>query len=229
MESVDRRPPATSRLWWAVLVLVIAGVVVAAVVERRPVPGPGAASGPTAAASLDPMREIPAFSLVDQAGASFRREDLLGRVWVADFIFTFCAAACPAMTSRMAAVQETIAAAPELRERVRLISFSVDPERDTPEQLKSFAKGYGADPALWRFVTGAEGAVAELCQEGFLLSAGSATVAHSDRFVLIDHQARIRGYYRPSTDEDELARLIRDLRALAAAAGREAGEGRPAQ
>ena len=171
----------------------------------------------------DEPREVPDFALIDQDGRAFGRRDLLGRVWVADFIFTHCGAACPMMTSRMKELQDEIARSPgNLTDRVRLVSFSVDWRRDSPERLKDFAERYGADPASWRFLSGEKDQVVDLSVKGFHLSAvasapvanGVPTVDHSNRFVLVDHRGRIRGYYNPQEYESHLEELLRDVRTL---------------
>jgi len=100
---------------------------------------------------------------------------------------------------------------------VRLVSFSVDPTRDTPEVLREYATRAGARPG-WLFVTGPRDAVAALLRDGFHVAFAddgppSAPITHSDRFVLVDGELRIRGYYHGS-DEADVARLVRDTTAL---------------
>jgi protein SCO1/2 len=116
-----------------------------------------------------------------------------------------------------------VKAVPGLADKVRLLSFSVDPERDTPEDLDAFSKSYGADPSLWHFLTGEQGAVAKLSGETFRLSAmeGPATTdspgldpGHSDRFVLVDSEGYIRDYYRPISEKRDLETLIEAIKHL---------------
>lgn len=138
---------------------------------------------------------VPEFKLVDEQGQPIGAADLRGRIWVADFIFTQCAGPCPRMSKRMAELQNFVATAPN----VRLISFSVDPDRDTPRILTAYGKSYGAKPGLWHFVTGDERAIHELATKGFKLSVESATdttpILHSTYFMLVDSQGRIRGAF----------------------------------
>jgi cytochrome oxidase Cu insertion factor (SCO1/SenC/PrrC family) len=111
---------------------------------------------------------------------------------------------------------------------VRLVSFSVDPERDSTERLRAYAGDIGADTSLWSFVTGAQGVVSQLCQTAFQLASGTLDAdgaqvspeGHSDRFVLVDRKGTIRGYYRPVAGEPEVARLLADLERLVAEGAR---------
>ena len=141
-------------------------------------------------------------------------EDLVGQVWVANFIFTRCPDVCPLLTTRMAQLQDTFAAAAS---PVRLVSFSVDPAHDTPEVLRDYAAHAGARTA-WLFVTGPRDRMAALLRDGFRVAYAAdgppaAPITHSDRFVLVDRALRIRGYYH-GNDREDLARLARDATAL---------------
>ena len=182
-----------------------------------------------AASSNDPLilptpKPIPTFDLVTSKGAKFTRDDLVGKVWVADFVFSTCPESCPSMTRRMARLQDRILADPFLTKHVRLVSFSVDPEVDKPEVLRAYAEQEGADDEIWKFVTGDAGAVPDLSQRGFGLAAfpnpefdtnpAAPRVSHSDRFVLVDHEARVRAYIplRFATElVDELVDYVRSL------------------
>lgn len=164
--------------------------------------------------------EAPAFALTDQTGATLAREDLAGTVWLASFIYTNCPDFCPLITRRMARLRDALAADGLLGGRVRLLSITVDPERDTPEVLRAYATGFGAeDPREWAFLTGAPDAVRSVVVDGFKLPVlppmrpGDHTVAHSDRIALVDAAGRVRGLYS-ATDPAEQGRLDRELRAL---------------
>ena len=167
-------------------------------------------------AGLEPLGTLPAFELVERRQVPLRLEDLRGKVWVADFMYTSCVEVCPLQSAEMARLQAAFAGHGDLR----LVSISVDPERDTPAVLSDYADKFQADPGRWLFATGEPDAIARLAQEGFRLSAASFvqgdedyTFIHSNRFVLVDRHGRIRGYYR-STDADDLVRLRRDLTIL---------------
>jgi protein SCO1/2 len=94
--------------------------------------------------------DVPAFDLVAQDGQSFHSAVLAGKIWVADFIYTTCPGPCPRMTSQMHEVQDAIVKMPD----VKLVSFTVDPARDTPMVLADYAKVHGASSDRWYFLTG---------------------------------------------------------------------------
>jgi protein SCO1/2 len=163
---------------------------------------------------LPVLGTLPPFSLLSASGKTVSSQTLAGKVWVADFIFTRCAGACPAMTSKLASLQ------PRLPRGVLLVSFTVDPEHDTPEVLTGYAQKVGAGPS-WLFVTGEKSALYSLSTLGFKLAAMEAPPGdapdgpflHSSRLVLVDAQGRIRGYY-DSEEAGTLPRLERDIRRL---------------
>jgi protein SCO1/2 len=159
---------------------------------------------------------LPDFSLIERSDQPFDSQDLRGHVWVADFIFTNCAGTCPIMTTAMAEIQKMAIA--ENLEDVKLVSITVDPERDSVQVLKRFADGYGAIKDRWYFLTGDGAAIQQLANKGFLLSAATSNgdsaeepIIHSNRFVLIDRRLQIRGYY-DGTDEESLKQLLIDLK-----------------
>jgi uncharacterized membrane protein YozB (DUF420 family) len=160
---------------------------------------------------------LPDFSLVAQDGSPVSRGRLAGRPFVADFIFTRCAGACPAMTAQMARLQNDLPAG------TALVSFTVDPVFDTPEVLARYAATHGARPG-WLFVTGSRSALYGLATEGFKLAAmemppeerrsgDDGPFLHSSKLVLVDAQARIRGYY-DSESAVARRRLVRDAVAV---------------
>ena len=155
---------------------------------------------------------VPDFSLIDQNERTVKLGDLAGKVWVADFIFTNCGGTCPSMTDRMRRLQEVLPA------EIRLVSFTVDPSRDTPKVLGEYAKQHGAGDR-WLFLTGGRDALYDLSIKGFKLALDDSTgtetepITHSSRFVLVDKQGQIRGYYS-GTEEEELQRLSADVKKL---------------
>jgi protein SCO1/2 len=149
--------------------------------------------------------EIPQFELLNQQGQRFDRASLDGHVWVADFIFTNCESSCPRMSSKMHTIQG--ATGP----KVRLVSFSVDPERDTPAALEEYGKKYSADEKRWTFLTGSSATLEMLDHDAFKL--GSLSMDHSTRFVLVDKKGRVRGYYG-LFDGDPVARIAKDAARL---------------
>jgi protein SCO1/2 len=164
-----------------------------------------------------PGRALPDFALtaVTTAGASpLNLRGLAGRVWIADFVYTTCAGPCPLLTANMAGLQK------KLPPSVGLLSFTVDPDEDTPEVLVAYAGRFGADPKRWLFVTGPKDAEIRLLRDGFLMPAVASpdapagqNVSHSTKMVLVDAQGRIRGYY-DGDDADSLAKLAADARSL---------------
>jgi protein SCO1/2 len=133
--------------------------------------------------------DVPAFQLIDQNGKPFDSAVLNGHVWVADFAFTNCEATCPRMSSRMRALQKAT------HPSIKLISFTVDPDRDTPQVLAAYAQRFNADSARWSFLTGSKQALNALDQDAFKLGTISTDIEHSTRFALVDRKGRIRGYY----------------------------------
>ena len=136
---------------------------------------------------------------------------LAGKIWVADFIYTTCPGPCPRMTSQMHEVQDAIKSMPD----IKLVSFTVDPAHDTPAVLAEYAKLHRASPEHWYFLTGSPATLQKLDRDTFKLGSLNAEMQHSTRFVLVDRQARIRGYYDTS-ESRAIARLIQDIMALAA-------------
>jgi cytochrome oxidase Cu insertion factor (SCO1/SenC/PrrC family) len=115
---------------------------------------------------LPVLGEIPPFELLNQQGHKFDRSALEGHVWVADFIFTNCEGPCPRMTSRMHAIQKATGAG------IKLVSFSVDPQRDTPQALAEYGKKFAADDARWTFLTGDPATLDMLDHDAFNYSLG---------------------------------------------------------
>ena len=160
---------------------------------------------------------VPQFSLIERSGKTTTLADLRGTIWIADFIYTTCQDTCPMQTAEMAQLQEHW----KDRAGLKLVSFSVDPEKDTTEVLSRYANRYKADSQRWLFLTGAKEEIGRLVQEGFRLSAVAlasegkkdSVIMHSPRFVLIDKQAEIRGYY-DSRDPQAIQRLKKDAASL---------------
>lgn len=194
-------------LLWGFLVLALVAVAAAALVQwmRRPEP-------------LPVYGKLPAFSLVNRDGRTVRLEDLAGAPWVADFVFTRCPASCPMMSARMARLERNLPK--DLN--ARLVSISVDPTYDTPEVLERYARKFEA-PERWLFLTGEREDVRRLSIEGFKLGldmdpppgeVGPEPILHSTRFVLVDGEGQIRGYYE-AFDEATMEKLRSDLLRLA--------------
>jgi protein SCO1/2 len=159
--------------------------------------------------ALPVFGQIPQFELTAQTGQPFDSHTLDGHIWIANFVFTTCPGPCPMMTHQMHGIQESTSSTPS----VKLISFTVDPEHDTPPVLASYANHFKADPARWTFLTGDIARLNDLGLNAFKLNKVDGSLDHSTRFVLIDTHRRIRGFYLASDDEFP-KNLLRDLRQL---------------
>ena len=174
-----------------------------------------------AAPELPMLAELPAFSLIAEDGTRFGKEDLLGRVWIADFVFTSCSDACPRLQGKMKSIQDRLIPL-EQGGNIGLLSISVDPDRDTPQKLKEYAATFGARPGLWRSLTGDQQEVERTVVRGFHTAMAKVPaqgtdahvaafeILHGERLVLVDRMGRIRGYY----DADDRDHLLRDARSL---------------
>jgi protein SCO1 len=157
---------------------------------------------------LPVIGSVPAFQLTDQLGRNFDSSALKGHVWVADFIFTNCEGPCPRMSSHMRALQGKTDSA------VKLISFTVDPARDTPAVLADYAKKFEDDSNKWLLLTGQVATLNMLDEDAFKLgSVGGDAVEHSTYFALVDKKGQIRGMYGLSNG-DPVAKIASDAERL---------------
>lgn len=157
--------------------------------------------------------KVPQFELINQEGRRFGFAQLKGKIWIADFIFTMCPGPCPMISSRMSELQK-----PLENTDVHLVSVSVDPEHDTPEILRGYAKKLQAQPQRWDFLTGSKEAIYDLSRNGFKLaiadsSAEAGTPVHSTRMILVDRRGEIRGYY-DALAPDAVTKLLADTNHL---------------
>jgi protein SCO1/2 len=205
--SIDRavRGAVGRPLVWAVVIALLAAWPVVWSLRTRVPPPPPV------------LGTLPGFRLTDQAGGAFGSAELEGRVWIASFVFTRCPTVCPAVTRQMARLQGRTR---NLEPALHLVSFSVDPEFDTPPVLAAYAREHRASPRMWTFVTGPADAVRETVERGLRIHVGRdpadpspAGISHGTHLVLVDGAARIRGYYDPD-DPDAMDRLVRDAALL---------------
>ena len=152
---------------------------------------------------------VPNFQLTNQNNQPFGSTQLAGKIWIADFIFTSCPGPCPMVSSRMSELQR-----PLEKTDVHLVSFSVDPEKDTPEVLRGYADKLKAQPARWDFLTGSKSTIYDLSKNGFKLAVSDGSEeagvpVHSTRIVLVDRHGEIRGYYE-ATAADAVTKLLAD-------------------
>jgi len=205
--SKSSEPPRRiPRLGWAIAFVVFVMAVSLAYVQLREIRDRERPS------DLDELAEVPDFSLVDQSGEPIALSDLEGNPWVANFVFTTCKGPCPIMSQRMAELGTRLGKA----ENVRLVSFTVDPENDTPEVLTRYAEDLQADPDQWSFVTGPPEEVHDLIVKGFLQPLGEGKEGepvHSTRFVVVDADGDIRSF-REGMDPEVLQKILVDLGGL---------------
>ena len=145
--------------------------------------------------------------MTDSDGHGFQSSQLIGKVWIADFIYTNCPAECPMMSARMKTLSHQVDSA------VQLISISVDPDRDTPAALKVFAAHYGAPTSQWTFLTGTPATVHLLAWSTFHVGDLIGKMEHSTKFALVDQHGYIRGYYS-SLGQDGFSTLVHDAQLL---------------
>jgi cytochrome oxidase Cu insertion factor (SCO1/SenC/PrrC family) len=176
---------------------------------------------PTGTPSADDYGPVGDFRLTERSGRPVLRGELLGKVWVASFVFTRCTGPCPQVTGTMARLQAEL----KNESDVRLVTFTVDPARDDPAELAKYAEQFGADPKRWLFLTGPEADIYRLVRDSFHLTAQPTTgaartpgneVEHSTKLAVVDRRGHVRGYFdgtrdtrMPDADKDFEANLAR--------------------
>jgi protein SCO1/2 len=203
MSEIPARP-GIPRIGWIAAFLAAAGLIGLAYVSLKSTRPPALPS------SLEKIAKVPGFQLTDQTGKSITLEDLKGKIWAANFIFTRCKGPCPITVLRM---QELNTKLKKARGNVELVTFTVDPEYDTPEILKAFSEPLGADPASWKFLTGTPDAIQKIVVTGLLQPIAKepdGTPAHSTRIVLVDREGWLRGY-QDGLDPEAVQKLMVDI------------------
>lgn len=165
--------------------------------------------------------QLPEFKLVNDFGKPFGSEELKGRFYIASFAFTSCPTTCPPLMDKLELVQKRIRG---VGQKAAIVTFTVDPEVDTPEVLFKYARKRHANPAIWHFLTGTEQDLRKIVIDGFKVPMGNKEqmnfpvgddsvtlfdIAHTEKLALIDDQGRVRGYY--GTDKKEMDRMMIDL------------------
>lgn len=240
---MSNAPLVRRRLVWGVAAMALAtgvGIVAWSALGAGVLPILGVRPSPSqtegALEALGMYGEVPDFRLTERSGRPITRADLLGKVWIVNFIYTQCTETCPLQTAELARLQAEFQAEGDLR----LVSITVDPERDTQAALSAYAERYRADPVRWLFLTGDKRAIYRFAKEGFRLGVvdpddpgaqagpllrflsprpawathgSKGLIMHSARLVLVDRQARIRAYHLPN-DDQSLERLRRNLKVL---------------
>jgi protein SCO1 len=163
--------------------------------------------------TISSLGRVPFFELVNQDGKPFGSAQLLGKIWIADFVYTTCPGPCPMISSRMSDLQK-----PLEKTDVHLVSFSVDSVKDTPLVLRGYAEKLQAEPGRWDFLTGPQSTIYNLSRNGFKLAVSDGNEekgipVHSTRMILVDRHGEIRGYY-DATEADALTKLLADTNHL---------------
>jgi cytochrome oxidase Cu insertion factor (SCO1/SenC/PrrC family) len=201
--SLETASPKASRLWKGTLIAIpvvtLAGLIWIRQLEVNAL----------RQRTISSYGSVPEFELVNQDGKNFGLRDLRGKIWIADFIYTTCPGPCPMISNRMSELQE-----PLKKTDVHLISFTVDPAKDTPEVLRGYAEKLGAEPGRWDFLTGAQSTIYNLSRNGFKLAVSEGNEAqgvpvHSTRMILVDRHGAIRGYY-DAAEPDAVTKLVAD-------------------
>lgn len=160
------------------------------------------------------FHKIAPFSLTNQNGLTVTEKDYMNKIYVADFFFTTCPSICPKMTANMGLIQENI----KTDNQVLLLSFSVTPEIDSVQQLKSYAIEKGVIDSKWNLLTGNKKEIYELARKSYLAvktdgDGGEHDMIHTENFILVDPEKRIRGFY-DGTDIKAMDELLSDIKVL---------------
>ncbi|MGZ8939978.1 MAG: SCO family protein [Limisphaerales bacterium] len=187
--AVEKRGPSFRSIAWYATLVLIPVLTAAFLFWLRQ-----AQVAQSARRTISTYGSAPQFELTNQDGQPFGSTQLNGKIWIANFIFTTCTGPCPMISSRMSELQR-----PLENSDVHLVSFTVDPETDTPEVLREYAGKLHARPGRWDFLTGDKTEIYSLTQKGFKLAVadegGEEGPIHNTRAVLIDRRGVIRGYY----------------------------------
>ena len=206
MSLFDRRPSRAELSW----MLLFGALLLPAVAMMRE------ASSSPRADGLPDFGAVPSFSLLERSGRELTRTELDGTPWFADFVYTNCAGSCPVLSAEMARLSRRVG------DRARLVSFSVDPGRDTPKTLTEYAERFDAPADRWFFAGGEVDAMRRLIRDGFHLAVldgpptekePTGAITHSEKIVLVDAKGRIRRYYDGGNGR-WIDDAVRDLEAL---------------
>jgi protein SCO1 len=192
-------------LFWALFLLLAFSIPIGLTVRRSM-----RHSGPP---PLPIHAQIPDFTYTDQHGEAYGTAQLRGKVWAADFIFTRCPSICPLLTEKMRDIQHR---SRQLGDGFHMVSFSVDPEYDTPQVLAEYARTHKVSQTRWTFLTGPFDQLRKTVEGGLKISMGRdkpdepiPSLTHGTHFVLVDQQMRIRGFYDSESDA-RMSDLLRD-------------------
>ena len=171
--------------------------------------------------TLPKYSKVAPYSLTNEFGKPFGSNELKGKFYLANFMFTSCPTVCPALMKKMQKVQKRVRG---LGTKIAIVSFSVDPVNDTPKKLFKYARELQTNPHVWNFLTGPRKDLEEILVKEFKVPMGEyesiersvdnqvielMDIAHSEKIVLVDEEGYIRGYY--STDKNGINKLMIDL------------------
>lgn len=168
---------------------------------------------------LPAIYQLPTYKLTNQFGKPFGTEELKGKIYIASFFFTSCPTVCPKLMDEKKKIQHRVRG---LGTKVALVTYTVDPETDTPDVLNKRAEKLQANPHIWNFLTGTEQELEAVIVGGFKTAMGNKEefgeaslydIAHSQKFVLVDAKGQVRGFY--SSDTDGINKMMIDLGLLA--------------
>lgn len=160
------------------------------------------------AAQLPNLGHVPSFAATDSQGKQFEAEQMDGKVWIVDFIYTNCPGPCPMMSSKMRQMEQKTGPSGPM-----FLSVSVDPARDTPGVLNAFAHRFGAPNDRWFFLSGTPKTVHLLARETFKVGDVITVLDHSTKLILVDKKRDLRGYYS-SFDPESVSTMLADADAL---------------
>lgn len=196
------------------LIILLAGIIIGIGFFRWKLAQRSAPYHSTVGSTQIPGASINEFKFTDQSRNKVGLQDLKGSYWIADFIFTRCQGPCPLLTATMSRLQKEF----HHRSDLKYVSFTVDPEYDTPQVLSSYADTFGAEKNKWFFLSGPKEEVYDLIKKGFQVAVGHEhndpiQVVHSLSFILMGKKGEILGRYN-TTEPEELAQLKKDIAAL---------------
>jgi protein SCO1/2 len=180
----------------------------------RPQPEPLSSQSLTEDGKMRRFSTVPDFAFTNRDGKQITLDAMKGKVWLANFIYTTCPSTCPMLSSRFSSLQD---AAFALDENVRMVSFSVDPENDTPAVMEEYANALGAK-SKWYFLTGGDEQLRKVAIEGFLMGYQKVPdkvddIIHSTKIALVDREGKVRRFY-DGVEKDESQQILADLKTL---------------
>lgn len=164
--------------------------------------------------NVDKFHRVGSFNLTDQDGNEVTESDFKGKIYVTDFFFVTCPTICPKMTTQMNRVYEEF----KENETISFLSHTVMPESDSVPVLKEYALELGVSTDKWKFVTGDKPQIYNLTRKTYFAAitegdGGVDDFVHTENFVLVDIDKRLRGFY-DGTSKKDVDRLIIDIYAL---------------